>query len=203
MSGPVNVFDVELKFDPDEPEGYCRRWAQLGPLVAGEKLGMSVYLLEDAEWICAYHYEWGAEEWLIVLDGTPTLRTPEGEHALEPGDVVCFREGPEGAHNVRGPGRVAMLSTKRPVGIDGVSGQRQDRLLGARRQRLHAAANAEPRLLGRRALAGGSGRASSPVGTVPQRVRLGHDRLRRGRWPADRGQSPVTSLSAMAFVTRA
>ena len=117
MSGPANVFDVELEFDPDEREGYCRRWARLGPLVDGEKLGMSVYVLEDGEWICAYHYEWGAEEWLIVLDGSPTLRTPEGEHVLEGGDVVCFHEGPSGAHNVRGPGRVAMLSTKSPVGI--------------------------------------------------------------------------------------
>jgi uncharacterized cupin superfamily protein len=117
VSGPANVFDVELEFDPDEREGYCRRWARIGPLVGGEKLGMSVYVLEDGEWICAYHYEWGSEEWLIVLDGTPTLRTPEGEHAMEPGDIVCFREGPEGAHNVRGPGRVAMLSTKRRVGM--------------------------------------------------------------------------------------
>jgi uncharacterized cupin superfamily protein len=117
MSGPVNVFDVELEFDPDEREGYCRRWARLGPLVGGSMLGMTVYVLEEGEWICAYHYEWGAEEWLIVLDGKPTLRTPEGEQALGPWDVVCFREGPEGAHNVRGPGRVAMLSTKSAVGI--------------------------------------------------------------------------------------
>ncbi len=80
-------------------------------------LGMTVYVLEEGEWICAYHFEWGCEEWVIVLDGSPTLRTPEGEHVLEPGDVVCFREGPEGAHNVRGPGRVAMLSSKPPFGV--------------------------------------------------------------------------------------
>jgi uncharacterized cupin superfamily protein len=117
MSGAANVFGVELELDPDEREGYCRRWARIAPLVGGSMLGMSVYLLEEGEWICAYHFEWGAEEWLIVLDGGPTLRTPEGEHVLEPWDVVCFRERPDGAHNVRGPGRVAMLSTKSPIGI--------------------------------------------------------------------------------------
>jgi uncharacterized cupin superfamily protein len=117
VSGPVNVFDLELEFDPDERVGYCRRWARVGPLVGGSRLGMTVYVLEEDEWICAYHFEWGSEEWLIVLDGTPTLRTPAGERALEPWDTVCFREGPDGAHNVRGPGRVAMLSTKSAVGI--------------------------------------------------------------------------------------
>ncbi len=117
MSGPANVFDVELEFDPDEREGYCRREARIGPLVDGSMLGMTVYVLEEGEWICAYHFEWGCEEWVIVLEGSPTLRTPEGEQVLEPGDVICFREGPEGAHNVRGPGRVAMLSSERPFGV--------------------------------------------------------------------------------------
>jgi uncharacterized cupin superfamily protein len=29
-----------------------------------------------------------------VLAGTPTLRTPEGERTLEPGDTICFHAGP-------------------------------------------------------------------------------------------------------------
>jgi uncharacterized cupin superfamily protein len=40
---------------------------------------------------------------------------------LEPGDVVCFPAGPDGAHQVRNSGeeqvRVAMLSTKNEFGI--------------------------------------------------------------------------------------
>jgi uncharacterized cupin superfamily protein len=35
-----------------------------------------------------------------VLIGRPTLRTPEGETVLIPGDVVCFPVGPEGAHKI-------------------------------------------------------------------------------------------------------
>src|SRR5207244_3478080 len=65
---------------------------------------------------CPYHYEYGNEEWLLVLEGHPTLRHPEGEDELEPGDVVCFPEGPEGAHKVtnrRGePARIVIFSTK-------------------------------------------------------------------------------------------
>ena len=56
-----------------------------------------------------------------MLAGTPTLRTPEGERTLDPGDTVCFPAGPDGAHQVRNEGdkvaRVAILSTKNPFGI--------------------------------------------------------------------------------------
>jgi uncharacterized cupin superfamily protein len=49
------------------------------------------------------------------------VRTPEGERVLEPGDTVCFPEGPDGAHKVSNagaaPARVALLSTKSPVGV--------------------------------------------------------------------------------------
>jgi len=58
---------------------------------------------------------------LIVLGGTPTLRTPEGERTLAPGDTVCFPAGPDGAHKIWNddddPARVALLSTKNPFGI--------------------------------------------------------------------------------------
>ena len=65
--------------------------------------------------ICPYHYEHGEEEWILVLQGRPSLRTPDGVEALEPLDVVFFPRGPEGAHQVRNqtgaPVRVLMWST--------------------------------------------------------------------------------------------
>jgi uncharacterized cupin superfamily protein len=52
---------------------------------------------------------------VVVLDGHPTLRHPEGEDVLSPGEVVCFPPGPQGAHQLanRGqePVRLLMLST--------------------------------------------------------------------------------------------
>ena len=52
-----------------------------------------------------------------MLAGTPTLRDPAGEHALEPFDVVCFPVGPAGAHKLTNataePVRVLLLSTTR------------------------------------------------------------------------------------------
>ena len=47
------------------------------------KLGASVYDLPPGQSICPYHYEYGEEEALIVLEGTPTLRHPGGRDVLE------------------------------------------------------------------------------------------------------------------------
>ena len=62
-----------------------------------------------------YHYEFD-EEWLLILDGTLVLRTPDGEHTLERGDLVRFPPGPEGAHRVmnrsESPARTMMWSSR-------------------------------------------------------------------------------------------
>jgi len=60
-----------------------------------------------------YHYVHGREEWLLVLAGTPTLRHARGEDQLVAGDLVCFPEGPDGAHGLSGSSgvRALLLST--------------------------------------------------------------------------------------------
>jgi uncharacterized cupin superfamily protein len=117
----VNLFGVELTFDEGDPDGYHTAYARVAPLVGGSRLGLSVYELPPGQSICPYHWEAGDEEWLVVLTGRPTLRTPTGERELGPWDAVCFLTGAEGAHKVtnRGeePARVAMLSTRNDPGV--------------------------------------------------------------------------------------
>jgi uncharacterized cupin superfamily protein len=96
----VNVFDVGLQEDDDDPDGYHARYLRLGPLVGGERLGMSIYELPPGQSVCPYHYETGEEEWLIVLAGVATLRTPAGEQELREWDTAFFPPGEEGAHKV-------------------------------------------------------------------------------------------------------
>jgi uncharacterized cupin superfamily protein len=117
-----NLFADKTDEGPDgnEPDGYLCRAVRVGKKIGASRLGMSVYELPVGQAICPYHFEWTDEEWLIVLDGTPMLRTPEGERQLARGDVVCFPAGPDGAHLVRAtdePARVAILSTKNEFGI--------------------------------------------------------------------------------------
>jgi uncharacterized cupin superfamily protein len=89
---------------------HTARTGRLGPSLGAERLDATVAEKSDA-----YHYTFGREEWLLVLKGTPTLRRPHGEDQLEPGDVVCCPEGPDGAHQLlnRGdsPVRALFLST--------------------------------------------------------------------------------------------
>jgi uncharacterized cupin superfamily protein len=122
----MNVFNIfegamEIGPDPNDPPGYACSAVRVGPKLGASKLGMSVYELPRGQAICPYHFEWTDEEWLIVLAGNPTLRTPAGESTVGPGDVVCFPEGPEGAHYLRNDAeelvRVAIVSTKSAHGI--------------------------------------------------------------------------------------
>jgi uncharacterized cupin superfamily protein len=86
--------------DDDDPDGYNTSYARVGSLVGASELGLSVYELPPGQSICPYHYETGEEEWLIVLVGAPTLRTPQGDRELRPWDTVFFPTGEEGAHKV-------------------------------------------------------------------------------------------------------
>jgi uncharacterized cupin superfamily protein len=113
---PANLFDLETAGDDDDPAGYETPYARVGPLVGGKALGATVYVLNEGQSVCPYHYEHGNEEWLLVLEGNPTLRHPAGEDELEAGDVVCFPEGPTGAHKTTNrrpePARLVIFSTK-------------------------------------------------------------------------------------------
>jgi uncharacterized cupin superfamily protein len=104
----------------ETPEGYRCNAVRIGPKIGASQMGMTVYELPPGEAVCPYHFEWTDEEWLFVLAGRPTLRSPEGERVLGPGDVVCFPAGPDGAHVVRAndeTARIAISSTKNPVGV--------------------------------------------------------------------------------------
>lgn len=117
----ANLFDLPVARDDGDPPGYDTGYVRVGPLVGGELLGLTVYELPPGQSICPYHYEIGCEEWLIVLTGQPTLRTPEGERELEPWDTVFFPEGEAGAHKVTNRTeetlRVAIWSTKGDPGV--------------------------------------------------------------------------------------
>lgn len=74
---------------------------RFGKRLGAAATGISIYELPPGQAICPYHYEYAEEEWLVVLEGTPTVRTPSGESVLSPWDVCVFETGPGGAHGVR------------------------------------------------------------------------------------------------------
>ena len=112
----INISTADVEYDADDPEGFRAGMNRFGPSIGASMLGGSIYGLPPGQSNCPYHYEYGREEWLLVLDGTLTLRHPGGEEELGPGEVVCFPNGPEGAHRLTNKSdanvRVLMLSTK-------------------------------------------------------------------------------------------
>jgi len=95
----ANLANPEFTFDPSDPEGYRSGRHRIREEGAGHT-GASAYELPPGQAVCPYHYELGEEEWVLVLEGRPTLRTPEGEEQLEPLDMVFFPTGPDGAHKI-------------------------------------------------------------------------------------------------------
>ena len=94
----LNLNSLEFERDESDPEGYKAAMARFGKSIGASMLGASVYELPPGQSVCPYHYEYGNEEWALILEGRPTLRHPGGEEAVEPMDVICFPVGPEGAH---------------------------------------------------------------------------------------------------------
>jgi uncharacterized cupin superfamily protein len=88
---------------------------RFGKLLGLELMGVSVYEIAPGQKLCPYHYEYGDDEALIVLDGTPTLRTPEGSRVLAPWDTYGFASGPASAHAIQNDSdrtvRILMFST--------------------------------------------------------------------------------------------
>jgi uncharacterized cupin superfamily protein len=97
----VNIASPDFTFDDEDPEGFRSGLFRPGKDLGARATGMSVYELPPGQAICPYHYEYAEEEWLLVVSGHPTLRTPAGEARLEPWDVAFFPTGPDGAHGVR------------------------------------------------------------------------------------------------------
>jgi uncharacterized cupin superfamily protein len=81
---------------------------------------MFIYDLAPGQSSSPYHYEYD-EEWLLVVDGTIVVRTPNGEHTLERGDLARFPAGPAGAHKVMNrsdaPARTLLFSSSRGLAV--------------------------------------------------------------------------------------
>ena len=117
----VNIAEPTFTYEAEDPEGFRSGMYRFGPQLGARRTGTSVYELPPGQAICPYHYEYGEEEWLLVLTGHPTLRTPDGTEQLAPWDAVCFPEGPTGAHRVRNETdeivRVLMYSSVSPTAV--------------------------------------------------------------------------------------
>jgi len=97
----VNLGRPDFQHDDDDPDGFRGGLFRFGSKLGAQQTGASLYELPPGQALCPYHYEYGEEEWLLVLSGRPSVRDPAGTHELEPLDMLFFERGPGGAHQVR------------------------------------------------------------------------------------------------------
>ncbi|MGB2711188.1 MAG: cupin domain-containing protein [Conexibacter sp.] len=114
MSG-ANVYIDEWQRTMDQGSWGVRA-SSVGRFAGAQQVGLSVYELDPGKKNLPYHAHFGIEEVVVVLKGTPTLRTPEGERELAEGEVVAFPPGRAGAHQLINRSdatvRFLMLSSK-------------------------------------------------------------------------------------------
>lgn len=114
------MFSDECPLDGEEPDGYRTGGARVGDAVGGQTLAVRLYELPPGQSACPYHYEY-EEEWLLVLEGSVLVRTPDGEEELRRGELVCFAPGPAGAHKASNVGgqtaRMLMFSNAREPAV--------------------------------------------------------------------------------------
>ena len=108
----ADISEPEFTYDPDDPEGF--KSGMFRPKLGAERTGTTVYEIPPGQALCPYHYEIAEEEWLLVLAGVATVRTPGETHEVGPQRLVFFEAGREGAHEIRNDGgdtlRVLMWS---------------------------------------------------------------------------------------------
>ena len=111
----MNLYDNE--WDVERDYGGPRvRMMHVGRKHGSELMGATVFEI-DPGLPGLYHFHHGNEEWALVLEGTLTVRTPDGTQELQKGDIAVFRRGPDGAHALGNRSqevcRVAVFSSMR------------------------------------------------------------------------------------------
>lgn len=106
----ANLFEPDFDADQDRP-GFRWRRSRLARQAGAERLGASLFELASGQAAFPLHFHLANEELLVVLSGTPTLRTGAGERELIGGEVVAFPVGERGTHQIvnRSPEPVRFL----------------------------------------------------------------------------------------------
>lgn len=95
----ANLNDPDFD-EPREHEGFHVRRARVGHQLGTERLGVSLWEVPPGQAAYPYHYHLAEEELVVVLEGRPSLRGPDGWRELDEGEICSFPRGERGAHQL-------------------------------------------------------------------------------------------------------
>jgi uncharacterized cupin superfamily protein len=95
----INIENPQFD-DIRDQEGFRANRARLGRQAGAQRLGLSLWEVPPGQAAYPYHAHLTEEEILVVIEGRPSLRTPDGWREMETGEVVVFERGETGAHQI-------------------------------------------------------------------------------------------------------
>jgi uncharacterized cupin superfamily protein len=92
--------NIEFKEDRDQIDNYRLFTAspRLSSVVKSKNLIFDLRLLNPGQYSFPYHFHRNAEELIMIISGSITMRSPNGFEILTQGDIVFCEIGKTGAH---------------------------------------------------------------------------------------------------------
>lgn len=91
---------IEFKEDQNKIDNYRLFTAspRLASVVKSRNLIFDLRLLNPGQFSFPYHFHKNAEELMMIISGSMTMRSPKGFEILNKGDIVFIEMGETGAH---------------------------------------------------------------------------------------------------------
>ena len=120
----MDVFNLFGEQDWDrenERDGYRHKATVIGQRLGASLLGGTLYELPPGEKTWPYHFELGAEEWLIAVSGRRRCAGPtasaSSSQATSPSSLRVLRAAHSVINRSGEPCRVLLLSSKSPLAV--------------------------------------------------------------------------------------
>lgn len=102
MPAIFNSKNLEFKQDRPAIDYFNIKTAtpRLSQLVKSEHLEFDIRLLNPGQYSFPYHFHRHAEELMVIISGSLTLRTQDGLEIINQGDLIFFEMGKSGVHQL-------------------------------------------------------------------------------------------------------
>lgn len=117
----IDLLNTEMKEDNCKVSQYNVKVSAINSFDIGSKLlFFDIGELPPGSFSCPYHYHTDEEEVFIVIEGEAQLRQNGKKEIVRKGDLLFFKSGPEGAHQLYNhtdsPFKYLDLTTNRDTG---------------------------------------------------------------------------------------